>query len=140
MPRPLGLDGKLYVGTAGATANNECTVIKDCSMTLDPAEAELKIRGSRFASSSIAKIKITLSGDLVRDTSDPQYQTIRNAIFNSTPIAFKGTSSATGDGVDGDFVLVGGQTFGQPLEDFQTLSFTASLNTDLREPTLITGT
>lgn len=138
--RVLGLSGKLYVGSAGATPTDECTVLRDVSVSFDIAEAELRTRGSRFASSGLGKTKITLTADLVRVTDNAQYQAIRNAIFNSTAIAIKALSNATGDGVDGDFVLAGGQTFNEPLEDYQSVSVTFALNTDLREPTLATGT
>ncbi len=138
--RRLGLSGKLLVGTAGATAANECTVLTDVTLNFDIAEAELRTRGSQYASSGLGKTKVTISATLVRVTDDAQYQTIRNAIFNQTAIAIKATSNSTGDGIDGDFVLAGGQSFNEPLEDYQTVAVTLSLNTDLREPTLVTGT
>jgi len=128
----LGLNAKLYRGTAGSQASTEVKNVKDVTLNLESGEADVTTRGSNGWKISAATLKeASLEFTLLYDTDDSDFTAFQTAYFGGTPIALfvadratSGSSSSSAHGLDADFVITG-FNIEQPLEDAVSVSITA---------------
>jgi hypothetical protein len=130
----LGLEGKLYRGTAGSTASTEITNAQDVTLNLSISEADFSRRaGAGWESVKAVMVGAELSFTIVYDSADANFLALKNAAINRTALAFAVLDGAGGKGVDADFVITG---FGrnEPLREGMTCPITAKVYDGNRTP------
>lgn len=129
----LGLNAKLFRGTAGTTANTLVEKIKDVTLTLESGEADVTTRATNGWRASAATLKdASLEFELQYDTEDEDYQAFASAYFSNTAIALF-VSDGAGVGLDADFSILS-FTINQPLEEAMTVSVSAKPTATTRAP------
>lgn len=124
MTKRMGFDGKLYWGAAGSTAATELKIARDVSYKLEPTEVDVSDRNSIVDLSDVAGIKFSLEFEVNNQSTDAFIAAFRAASAAGTAIAFRTRDSASGWGVDGDFIV--GNDESQPLRDAQRIKVTCS--------------
>ena len=133
----LGIDGLLYVGTAGSTAATLVPEAQDVAYNIGIVTAKIRSRASRYASSNAVGNDPTVTFTLRCKSGEAPNATIRAAAHAGTAIAMRLLEKSGGAGIDADFVVSSFEN-GQPLEGHETYNVTVELNTDLRQPTIET--
>lgn len=117
----IGLDCKLYVGTAGSRANSELLGVRDLTLDLTKGEADITTRGTGGWRVTIGTLKeATIDFELIQKDGDSGFSTVKDAYFNNTAIAIF-ASDDTGAGLDCDAVVTKFSR-SEPLEDAVTYS------------------
>lgn len=130
----LGLNAKLYYGTAGAKAATELTNTKDVTLNLEKGEADVTTRASNGWRSMIGTLKDgSVEFEMNWDTEDAGFVAIKNAFFDDTAIALFVADGANGSGLDADFTVTK-FTRNEPLEEALTVSVTVKPTTLTRAP------
>ena len=135
----LGMEAKLYYGTAGATATTELTNVKDVTLNLETGEADVTTRGNQGWRATVATLKNgSVEFEMIWDTGDAGFTAIQQAYFNNTAIALAILDGANGEGLDADFSITN-FTRNEPLEEAMTVSVTAKPTYSTRAPAWVTG-
>jgi len=130
----LGMEAKLYYGTAGATANTELINVKDVTLNLETGEADVTTRGNQGWRATVATLKNgTVEFEMIWDTGDAGFAAIKDAYFNNTAIALAILDGANGEGLDADFSITNFSR-NEPLEEAITVSVTAKPTYSTRAP------
>jgi len=131
----LGLDAKLFRGTAGTQGTIEVTNVKDVSLSLESGEADVTTRKARGWKLSVATLKeASLEITILYDTEDEDFLAFKEAYFSNTPISlFVTDGDTTAHGLDADFSVTG-FTVDQPLEEAVTVKVTAKPTASDRAP------
>lgn len=124
MAKRMGLEGKLYWGTAGSTAATELKIARDVSYKLENTEADVSDRNSIIDLSDVAGIKFSLEFEVNNQSTDAFVAAFRAAVVAGTAIAFRTRDSASGWGVDADFIVSDDES--QPLRDAQRIKVTCT--------------
>ena len=135
----LGLDAKLYRGTAGQRAATEVTNVKDLTLNLESGEADVTTRATQGWKASAATLKeASLEFSILYDTADADFTAFQTAYFSNTPLALfiSDGDSTTEHGLDADFSITG-FTVEQPLEEAVSVSITAKPTASTRAPTWV---
>ena len=131
----LGLDAKLFRGTAGTQGTIEVTNVKDVSLSLESGEADVTTRKAKGWKLSVATLKeASLEITILYDTEDEDFIAFKEAYFTNTPISlFVTDGDTTAHGLDADFSVTG-FTVDQPLEEAVTVKVTAKPTASDRAP------
>ena len=131
----LGLDAKLFRGTAGTQGNIEVTNVKDVSLSLESGEADVTTRKAKGWKLSVATLKeASLEITILYDTEDEDFLAFKEAYFSNTPLSlFITDGDTTAHGLDADFSVTG-FTVDQPLEEAVTVKVTAKPTASDRAP------
>ena len=131
----LGLDAKLFRGTAGTQGNIEVTNVKDVSLSLESGEADVTTRKAKGWKLSVATLKeASLEITILYDTEDEDFIAFKEAYFSNTPLSlFVTDGDTTAHGLDADFSVTG-FTVDQPLEEAVTVKVTAKPTASDRAP------
>ena len=131
----LGLDAKLFRGTAGTQGNIEVTNVKDVSLSLESGEADVTTRKAKGWKLSVATLKeASLEITILYDTEDEDFIAFKEAYVSNTPISlFVTDGDTTAHGLDADFSVTG-FTVDQPLEEAVTVKVTAKPTASDRAP------
>ena len=131
----LGLDAKLFRGTAGTQGTIEVTNVKDVSLSLESGEADVTTRKAKGWKLSVATLKeASLEITILYDTEDEDFLAFKEAYFSNTPISLFVTDGDTpAHGLDADFSVTG-FTVDQPLEEAVTVKVTAKPTASDRAP------
>ena len=131
----LGLDAKLFRGTAGTQGNIEVTNVKDVSLSLESGEADVTTRKAKGWKLSVATLKeASLEITILYDTEDEDFLAFKEAYFSNTPLSlFVTDGDTTAHGLDADFSVTG-FTVDQPLEEAVTVKVTAKPTASDRAP------
>ncbi len=130
----LGLEGKLYHGAAGSTANTELANVKDLTLNLESSEADVTTRANNGWRATVAALKdASIEWEMVWDSDDAGFTAIKNAYFNGTPIALAILDGVNGEGLDADFAITGFSR-SEPLEEAMSVSVTAKPTYSTRAP------
>lgn len=132
----LGLDAKLYRGTAGQKAATEVKNVKDLTLNLESGEADVTTRATQGWKASAATLKeASLEFSILYDTADADFTAFQSAYFGNTPISlFVSDGGETEHGLDADFSITA-FTLEQPLEEAVSVSITAKPTASTRAPT-----
>lgn len=123
MAYKLGLDAKLFYGTAGSSASTELTNVKDVTLSLETGEADITTRAAEGWRATAATLKdASVEFTMVWDTEDAGFSAIQNAFFNASPLSLFITDGE-GSGLDADFVVTSFSR-SEPLEEALTVSVT----------------
>ena len=101
----IGLDAKLYRGTAGSTATTEMKNVIDLSVPDEMGEADISMRGCKVALVLPTLETFSLEWSMHWDEDDADFAAILAAYRGRTPIALAAYSSDDGEGPDADFVI-----------------------------------
>ena len=131
----LGLDAKLFRGTAGTQGTTEVTNVKDVSLSLESGEADVTTRKAKGWKLSVATLKeASLEITILYDTEDEDFLAFKEAYFSNTPLSlFVTDGDTTAHGLDADFSVTG-FTVDQPLEEAVTVKVTAKPTASDRAP------
>ena len=131
----LGLDAKLFRGTAGTQAATEVTNVKDLTLNLESGEADVTTRATRGWKASVATLKeASLEFTILYDPSDADFTAFQTAYFSNTPLAlFVSDGQDTAHGLDADFSITA-FSMEQPLEEAISVSVTAKPTASTRAP------
>ena len=131
----LGLDAKLFRGTAGTQGTIEVTNVKDVSLSLESGEADVTTRKAKGWKLSVATLKeASLEITILYDTEDEDFLAFKTAYFTNTPLSlFVTDGDTTAHGLDADFSVTG-FTVDQPLEEAVTVTVTAKPTASDRAP------
>jgi Phage major tail protein 2. len=131
----LGLDAKLFRGTAGTQGTIEVTNVKDVSLSLESGEADVTTRKAKGWKLSVATLKeASLEITILYDTEDEDFLAFKTAYFTNTPLSlFVTDGDTTAHGLDADFSVTG-FTVDQPLEEAVTVKVTAKPTASDRAP------
>ena len=131
----LGLDAKLFRGTAGTQAATEVTNVKDLTLNLESGEADVTTRATQGWKASAATLKeASLEFSILYDTEDADFTAFQTAYFSNTPLAlFVSDGQTNAHGLDADFSITG-FTLEQPLEEAVSVSVTAKPTASTRAP------
>jgi len=134
MAKRIGLNGKLYYGTAGSTAGTEVTNARDVTLALEKGEADSTVRGDTWESTTTTLLSGSIEFDLLWDSADTACEAIRAAFFAGTVLAFLQLDAASGKGIDADFEVV---RWGreEPLRDMMRVPVTIKPTNVNRAPT-----
>lgn len=131
MPK-LGLECKLFYGTAGSQAATELTKIKgDLNLNIEKGEADATTRDSNGWRITVGTLKeASIDFDLLAEPGDAGFEAIQSAFFAGTPIAIFVTDGA-GSGLDCDASITKFSR-NEPFEDVVTYSVSL-------KPTIVSG-
>ena len=130
----LGMEARLYYGTAGATATTELINVKDVTLNLETGEADVTTRGNQGWRATVATLKSgTVEFEMIWDTGNAGFTAIKNAYFNNTSIALAILDGPNGEGLDADFSITNFSR-NEPLEEAITVSVTAKPTYSTRAP------
>ena len=94
----LGLDARLYYGSAGSGATTELTNVKDLTLNLEKAEADVTTRANQGWRATVGTLKdASIEFQMVWDTADAGFSAIRQAFLADTPMDFRVLSGASND-------------------------------------------
>ena len=130
----LGMDCKMYYGAAGSSAATEMTNVRDVTLNLETAEADVTTRGNQGWRATVATLKEgSVEFEMIWDTDDVSFNAFKDAYFDKDPIAVKILDSDGGSGLDADFV-VSNFSRNEPLEEAVTASVTIKPTYSTRAP------
>lgn len=133
MATVLGLNAKLFRGTAGVKATTEVKNVKDLTASLESGEADVTTRKTQGWKASVATLKdASVEFGMLYDADDEDFTAFQDAYFDNTALALF-VSDGAGAGLDADFTITG-FTIEQPLEEAMTVSVTAKPTVSTRAP------
>lgn len=135
----LGMNAKLYINTGTAfvapgaiaptTTVTEMTNVRDLTLSLDKAVADVTTRGNNGWRAEVGTLKTaSVEFEMIADPEDVYYNAVRDAWLNSTPTQFAVFSgllaSPVGTDTEGLVAVFDVQTFtrAEPLEGAQVVS------------------
>ena len=131
----LGMNAKLYYGTAGSLATTEMTNVQDVTLNLETGEADVTTRGNSGWRATAATLKTgSVEFKMIWDTGDAGFTAIKTAYFNATAIALAVLDATGGEGLDADFTVTNFSR-SEPLEEAITVSVTVKPTYSTRAPT-----
>mgnify|MGYP001175745469 CR=1 FL=1 len=124
----LGLNAKLYYGTS-AGSYTEMTNVRDLSLSMETAEADVTTRASDGWRQSVATLKdASLEFEMLWDTADGGFSAMESSFNNGTAVFFRitdGDQTTSGtQGLDSEMMVVGFSR-NESLEEAITVSVTA---------------
>jgi predicted secreted protein len=123
MSIPLGLDCKLFRGTAGGQATTEIKNCKDVTLNMESGEADITTRAAQGWRQYAATLKEgSIEFDMNYDIEDTDFQAIQDAFFANSPLAIFVTDGS-GNGLLCDCVVTQ-FNISQPLEEASSVSVT----------------
>ncbi len=131
----LGLDAKLFRGTAGTQAATEVTNVKDLTLNMETGEADITTRATRGWKATAATLKeASLEFNILYDPADADFTAFQTAFLSNTPLAlFVSDGQDTAHGLDADFSITS-VNVEQPLEEAISVSVTAKPTASTRAP------
>lgn len=116
----IGLDAKLYYGTAGSQATGEITGVNEVTLNLEKGEAAFNSRASAWEIIRAGLKKGSVEFKIPNNTAHSGViAALADAFVNDTNLAFLILDAAGGNGLDADFVVLKFNR-SEPLEDAQT--------------------
>ena len=123
----LGMNAKLYFGTAGTAAATEMSNVRDVTLTLEAGEADVTTRANQGWRATAPTLReCTAEFEMVWDPTDAGFSAIKNAFLTAGLVALKILDQAGGQGPDGDFAITSFSR-NEALEEAITVSVTAKL-------------
>jgi len=138
----LGMEAALNYkagGQGGGGAWTELTNVLDVTLNLEASEADLSTRGNNGWRATVATLKsATVEFEMVWDTADPGFTTIKDAYLANAIIGFQILDATAGQGLQADF-MISSFSRSEPLEDGIKVSVSATIAHSTTPPTWIGG-
>jgi predicted secreted protein len=139
MATKLGLDAKIYQGTAGSTATTEMSNVTDVTLNLSKSEADVTTRANAGWKATIGTLKEgSVSFTMLWDTEDAGFAAIQQSWFDNTAIALLVLDSEDGTGLDADFSVIS-FTRNEPLSEAISVSVECKPTSGTRAPAWVTA-
>jgi len=123
----LGMNAKLYYGTAGNPASTEMTNVRNVTLNLEAGEADVTTRANQGWRATAPPLReCSVEFEMIWDPSDAGFAAVKNAYLTNGLIALKVLDKEGGQGPDGDFSITS-FTRSEELEEAITVSVTAKL-------------
>jgi len=129
---PIGLDGKMYYGDAGATPDTEATEVDDVNIKLSARLAEAIRRGKKFVTKKPSVLEAQLTFKIFVVEGDAFRVALRSAYMNKTRLAIYPTEEESGEGPNCDWYVTEFSE-AQPNPDFLAHTVTCELTEELRD-------
>ena len=127
MAYKLGLDAKIFHGTAGTKASTEMKNVTDVTLNLETGEADITTRAAEGWRITAATLKeASVEFEMIWDTADAGFNAIQKAYFGNSALSLF-VSDGEGNGLDADFVVTSFRTAGGSLEGVRHLQADARL-------------
>ncbi|MBK9128180.1 MAG: hypothetical protein IPM13_10310 [Phycisphaerales bacterium] len=124
----LGMDAKLYYGTAGSAANTLMGNVRNVTLNLEAGEADVTTRAnSGWRATAPTLRECSVEFEMVWDPDDAGFTAIKTAFLTNGLVALKVLDKLNGQGPDGDFAITS-FTRSEDLEEAITVSVTAKLS------------
>ena len=134
MQTPISLECEVRFGAAGSTPTDPLTIVRDVTLNIEKAEADVSSRGSAWAAVRGSLKKASIDLQILADRDDAGYQALRDAFFGNEPIALYFVDDADGgEGLDADFEVMGWNR-GEPLEGSPTIDVSVKPTRSTRIP------
>lgn len=101
----IGLNAKLYRGTAGSSATTEMTNVRNLTLNLEAAEADTSRRGSSWRLRETTLLDGSIEWEMIDNDTDADRAAIMSAFMNKTLIALFPKDKASGAGLDADWKI-----------------------------------
>ena len=140
----LGLNAKLYrnTGTYASPTWNEIGNVKDVTLNLESAEADVTVRANNGWRATVPTLKdASIEFEMVWDTDDEDFEAVRDAYLNNTTLEVVALDGpVTGTGSSGSQGLravcnVTGFSRSEPLEEALSVSVTLKPAYSVNPPT-----
>ena len=140
----LGLNAKLYrnTGSYASPTWNEIGNVKDVTLNLESAEADVTVRANNGWRATVPTLKdASVEFEMVWDTADEDFQAIRDAYLNNTTLEILALDGpVSGAGSTGNQGLravcnVTGFSRSEPLEEALSVSVTVKPAYSANPPT-----
>ena len=116
MAYKLGLDAKIFHGTAGTKASTEMKNVTDVTLNLETGEADITTRAAEGWRITAATLKeASVEFEMIWDTADSGFNAIQRAYFGNSALSLF-VSDGEGNGLDADFVVTSFSR-SEPLEE-----------------------
>lgn len=136
----LGMNAVLKHGPAGARASTTLGNVRNVTLNLETGESDVTTRANNGWRATVATLKdASLEFEMVWEPSDSGFDAIKAAFLGNSAIALLALSSATGEGLDADFMITN-FTREEPLEEAIMVSVTAKPTLSTRAPAWYGGT
>jgi hypothetical protein len=136
----LGMNAVLKYGTAGTRANSNLTNVRNVTLNLETGESDVTTRANNGWRATVATLKdASLEWEMVWEAGDAGFNAIKSAFLGNSAISLLALSSATGEGLDADFMITN-FTREEPLEEAIMVSVTAKPTLSTRAPSWYSGT
>jgi len=123
----LGMNAKIYHGTAGTTASTELTNVKDVTLNLEAGEADVTTRGNQGWRATAPTLReCTAEFEMQWKPGDTGFEAVKTAFLTAGTISLLVLTEEDGEGPDGDFSITSFSR-SEPLEESITVSVTAKL-------------
>ena len=130
MAYKLGLDAKIFHGTAGTKASTEMKNVTDVTLNLETGEADITTRAAEgWRITAATPTAASVESEVIWDTADAGFNAIQKAYCGNSALSLFG-SDGEGNGLDADFVVTSFSR-SEPLEEALKVSVTC-------KPTLVT--
>ena len=129
----LGMNAKLYRGTAGTQAATEMSNVRNVTLNMTKGEADVTTRGNNGWRATVGTLKeASVSFEMLYDTASADFNALQAAFLNGTALAFF-VSDGNGAGLDADFSITEFNEE-QQLEEASTVSVTIKPTASTRAP------
>lgn len=132
----VGIDCKVYYDASGVGGSTwaELTIVSgDPTLTMEHAEAEVKVRGNNWVRVLQSLTSATIQMDIAYDNTDAGYEALRNAFLNKTDIGIAmmdGAVESTGsEGLQADMKVMSFNR-NEPIEGLVTVSVSLKPSAD----------
>ena len=123
----LGMNAKLYFGTAGTAAATEMSNVRDVTLTLEAGEADVTTRANQGWRATAPTLReCSVEFEMVWDPDDAGFTALKTAFLASSLVALKVLDKTGGQGPDGDFSITSFSR-NEALEEAITVNVTAKL-------------
>lgn len=130
----LGMNAVMKYGTAGTRAATTLSNVRNVTLNLETGESDVTTRANGGWRATVSTLKdASVEFEMVWEPTDAGFSAIKNAFFGNTAIALHVLSSATGEGLDADFMITS-FTREEALEEAIMVSVTAKPTLSTRAP------
>ena len=135
---PMGIQGVLYVGTAGTTPTVLLNDDQKFEISYKNGVAKWATRGKFRKSSGFTDQEVTASFTVVKNNMNPAFIQVQAGAQQQMPIAIKSLDGTAGYGVDADWLI---ESFkeGQPIDGNDTVDIELASYETLRTMTITNG-
>jgi hypothetical protein len=137
----LGMEAQLNYKVGGQDAVGSWIALgnaRDVTLSLETGEADVTTRANNGWRATVATLKeATVEFEMVWDTGDAGFTAIKDAFLTNVIIGFQVLDSASGEGLQADFMITGFSR-SEALEEAITVSVTAKVTYSATAPSWIT--
>lgn len=130
----LGMNAVLRYGTAGTRATTALANVRNVTLNMETGESDVTTRANNGWRATVSTLKdASVEFEMVWEPNDIGFNVIKTAFLNNAALSLLVLSSATGEGLDADFMITS-FTREEQLEEAIMVSVTAKPTLSTRAP------